>query len=157
MSLLKPNYRFNCVTDITAEDLKKAGVKLVLLDADNTISLHGSQEPFEGVVQWIENVRKNKIELIIISNNSEERIKPFANKLNLPFVSKSKKPLPNGFKKACKMFNLTPKDCAVIGDQVFTDVLGGRIFGAKVFLTEPLGPETDFFIKMKRKIEKYIR
>jgi len=157
LSVLKPQYRFNCILDITAEDLKAAGAKLVLLDADNTLSLHGSQEPACGVPEWIEEIKKEGFSLVIISNNSESRIKPFAEKLGLPFVFKSAKPLPKGFKKASEKFGFKPEETAVIGDQIFTDVLGGKLFGAKVFLTEPLGPETDFFIKIKRKFEKFIR
>ena len=157
MSVLKADYRFEKITDITAADLEKAGAKLVLLDADNTLSLHGSQEPFSGVSEWIEEIKKEGFQLVIISNNSESRIKPFADKLGLPFVFKSAKPLSKGFKKATEKFGFEPKETAVIGDQVFTDVLGGKLFGAKVFLTEPLGPETDFFIKIKRKFEKFIR
>lgn len=157
MSLLKPDYRFDKITDIKAEDLKKVGAKLLLLDADNTLSFHGSQTPFPGVPEWISEIKKSGFELVIISNNSERRIKPFAENLGLPFVYKSAKPLPKGFKKAAENFGISPKETAVIGDQLFTDVLGGKIFGSKVFLTEPLGPETDFFIKVKRKIEKFIR
>ena len=102
-------------------------------------------------------IKKSGINLVIVSNNSESRIKPFAEKLGLPFVYKSAKPLPKGFIKACKMFGAKTKEAAVIGDQIFTDVLGGNLIGAKVFLTEPTGPETDSFIKFKRRIEKYIR
>ena len=157
MSVLKPQYRFNCILDITAEDLKSAGAKIVLLDADNTLSLHGSDKPLDGVLEWISEIKKSGINLVIVSNNSESRIKPFAEKLGLPFVFKSAKPLSKGFKKASEKFGFEPKETAVIGDQIFTDVLGGKLFGAKVFLTEPLGPETDFFIKIKRKFEKFIR
>ena len=157
MSVLKADYRFEKITDITAEDLKKAGAKLVLLDADNTLSLHGSQEPFSGVPEWIFEIKKSGFELIIISNNSRERIKPFAEKLGLPFVYKSAKPLSKGFSIACKKLSAKPEETAVIGDQIFTDVLGGKLFGSKVFLTEPIGPETNAFIKFKRIIEKFIR
>ena len=157
MSFLKADYRFKKITDITAADLKKAGAKLVLLDADNTLSFHGSQKPYPGVPEWIEEIKKEGFVLVIISNNSESRIRPFAEKLGLPFVFKSAKPLSKGFKTACEKFGFEPEETAVIGDQVFTDVLGGKLFGSKVFLTEPLGPETDFFIKIKRKFEKFIR
>ena len=157
MSVLKADYRYDKITDIKAEDLKKAGAKIVLLDADNTLSLHGSQKPFEGVPEWIGEIKKEGFAVVIISNNSENRIKPFAKKLGLPFVYKSAKPLAKGFKKACKESGFRPNEAAVIGDQIFTDVLGGKLFGAKVFLTEPLGPETDPFIKIKRKLEKFIR
>lgn len=157
MSLLKPNYRFNCILDITPEDIKKSGARFVLLDTDNTLALHGSQKPMEGVAEWISKMRKNGIEPIILSNNSKERIEPFAKKLGVPYVYKSAKPLKKGFKIACKKLCAKPEETAVIGDQLFTDVLGGNLFGSKVFLTEPIGPETDPFIKFKRKIEKYFR
>lgn len=157
LSVLKPDHRFNSILDITAEDLLSAGTKLVLLDADNTLSLHGSQQPYPGVPEWIEEIKKSGINLCIVSNNSKDRIKPFADKLGLAFVYKSAKPLPKGFKEACRIFGVSPKETAVIGDQIFTDVVGGNWIGATVFLTEPLGPETDGFIKFKRIIEKYIR
>lgn len=154
---MKPHYRFNRITDITAEDIKKAGAGYLLIDADNTLALHGSQEPIEGIFEWISVMRKNGIEIIILSNNEKERIEPFAEKLGLPYVYKSAKPLSKGFRIACEKFGAKPEETAVIGDQLFTDVLGGNLFGSKVFLTEPIGPETDPFIKFKRKIEKYLR
>ncbi len=157
MSVLKPDYRFNCILDITAEDIKNSGARFVLLDTDNTLALHGSQEPLEGVSEWISEIRKSGIEPIILSNNSRERIEPFAEKLGIPFVYKSAKPLSKGFKIACKKLSANPEETAVIGDQIFTDVLGGKLFGSKVFLTEPLGPETNRFIKFKRILEKFIR
>ncbi|MBR3953255.1 MAG: YqeG family HAD IIIA-type phosphatase [Oscillospiraceae bacterium] len=157
LSLLKADYRFDCILDITPEDIKRTGAKFVLLDTDNTLALHGSQKPLEGISEWIENIRKNGIEPIILSNNDKERIEPFAKKLGIPFVYKSAKPLKKGFKIACKKLGAKPCETAVIGDQLFTDVLGGRIFGSKVFLTEPLGPETNYFIKIKRIFEKPFR
>ncbi len=157
MSLLKPDYRFDTILDITPEDIKKAGARFVLLDTDNTLALHGSQKPMEGVLEWIEEMRKNGIEPIILSNNDRERIEPFAKKLGIPFVYKSAKPLKKGFRIACRKLSAKPEETAVIGDQIFTDVLGGKIFGSKVFLTEPIGPETNAFIKFKRIIEKFIR
>ena len=157
MSLLKPDHRFNCILDITPEDLEKAGIKVVLLDTDNTLALHGSQDVLPGVTEWIAKIREKGIEPMILSNNSKERIEPFAKKLEVPFVYKSAKPLAKGFRIASKKFGVKPSETAVIGDQLFTDVLGGRLFGSKVFLTEPLGPETDFFIKIKRIFEKPFR
>lgn len=157
LPVLKPQYRFNCILDITAEDIKKSGARFVLLDTDNTLALHGSQKPHPGIPEWIGEMRKNGIEPIILSNNSRERIEPFAKKLGIPFVYKSAKPLSKGFRLACKKLGAKPEETAVIGDQIFTDVLGGNLFGSKVFLTEPLGPETHPFIKFKRIIEKFIR
>ena len=157
LSLLKADYRFETILDITPEDIINSGARFVLLDTDNTLALHGSGKPIEGVSEWIARIRENGIEPIILSNNSKERIEPFAKKLGVPFVYKSAKPLSKGFKTACRILGAKPEETAVIGDQIFTDVLGGKLFGSKVFLTEPLGPETDNFIKFKRIFEKFIR
>ena len=156
MPLLKPQYRFHNVMEIPPEDIKNSGATAVLIDADNTLALHNSQQPYPGVSSWIKTVIASGIPMIIISNNSAERVRPFAEKLGLPFVEKSAKPLPKGFLRACKRLGVKPAKAAVIGDQIFTDVLGGNLIGAKVFLTKPLGPETDNFIKFKRHLEKWV-
>ena len=153
---MKPQYKFNNILEITPEFLKEIGAKAVFADADNTLSFHGSQEPFPGVAEWIRELAGNGIPLVIISNNEKERIAPFAEKLGVPYIEKSAKPLTAGFSRAAKKFGIEPFEAAVIGDQIFTDVLGGNLFGAKVFLTKPLGPDTDRFIKVKRRLEKIV-
>lgn len=157
MPIFKAEYRFQTVLEITPEFLKNAGVRAALLDADNTLALHDSQKPLPGASEWIEKLKAAGIPVVIVSNNSEERIAPFAKRLSVPYIHKGAKPLPKGFLKACKKLGIRPSEAAVIGDQVFTDVLGGNLVGAKVFLTEPLGPDTDKFIKAKRRLEKYFR
>ncbi len=157
MGILTPSRRFNSVLEITAEDIRSQGAECVLLDADNTLSLHGSQKAHPGVENWLENMKSQGIKLIIISNNSKERIAPFAESLDLPFVYKSAKPLKKGFLEGCKKLGFAPQKAVVIGDQLFTDVLGGKLIGAATFLTEPLGEDTDPFIIAKRKIEKFFR
>lgn len=157
MQLFKPQYRFQNVMQIKPEDIKNSGAKAVLIDADNTLAFHDSQQPYPGVTDWIKGIIAAGIPMIIISNNSAERVRPFAEKLGLPFIEKSAKPLPKGFRRACERLGVSPRETAVIGDQIFTDVVGGNLIGAKVFLTEPLGPETDGFIKFKRHLEKWVK
>ena len=91
MSIFKPDFRFEKITDIKTEILLEHKIKIVLLDADNTLSFHGSKEPFPGVPEWLEEIRNCGIVPVIISNNSECRIKPFAKKLGLDYV-KAKSP-----------------------------------------------------------------
>lgn len=157
MQLFKPQYRFQNVMQIKPEDIKNSGAKAVLIDADNTLAFHDSQQPYPGVTGWIKDIIAAGIPMIIISNNSAERVRPFAESLGLPFIEKSAKPLPKGFRRACARLGVSPRETAVIGDQIFTDVVGGNLIGAKVFLTEPLGPETDGFIKFKRHLEKLVK
>lgn len=156
MKLLTPQYKFNNILEISPEFLKSIGAKAVFADADNTLSFHGSLEPFPGVAEWIRGLAGMGIPLVIISNNEKKRIAPFAEKLGVPYIEKSAKPLTTGFRRAAEKFGVEPSEAAVIGDQLFTDVLGGNLFGAKVFLTKPLGPDTDKFIKVKRCLEKIV-
>ena len=120
---------------IKPEDIKNSGAKAVLIDADNTLAFHDSQQPYPGVTGWIKDIIAAGIPMIIISNNSAERVRPFAESLGLPFIEKSAKPLPKGFRRACARLGVSQRETAVIGDQIFTDVVGGNLIGAKVFLT----------------------
>ena len=156
MPLLKPQYRFHNVMEITPEDIKNSGATAVLIDADNTLALHNSQQPYPGVSSWIKTVIASGIPMIIISNNSAERVRPFAEKLGLPFVEKSAKPLPKGFLRACKRLGVKPAKAAVIGDQIFTDVLGGNLVGVKTVLLTPIKLEDGLSFKIRRNLEKKI-
>ena len=157
MSLFSPTIILKRITEITPLILKEQGVEYLLLDVDNTLSTHHGTILIDGLTEWIEATLNSGIKLMVVSNSKEKRIKPFAAKIGLPFVSLALKPLPFGYNKAVKALGADKKKTAIVGDQIFTDVLGGNLIGAKVFLTEPLGRETDSFIKFKRKIEKFIR
>ena len=95
--------------------------------------------------------------MMIVSNNTEERVRPFAEILGLPYVADGKKPGTDGMRRAAEQLGgLRPEETAVIGDQIFTDVWGGNRFGALTIMVAPLGPETVPFIKLKRVVEKLV-
>ena len=95
--------------------------------------------------------------MMIVSNNTEERVRPFAEILGLPYVADGKKPGTDGMRRAAeKLGGLRPEETAVIGDQIFTDVWGGNRFGALTIMVAPLGPEIVPFIKLKRVAEKLV-
>ena len=70
--------------------------------------------------------------------------------------SSAKKPLPTGFRRACKRLGIKPEQAAVVGDQLFTDMLGGNLLGAYTVLTEPYELESMKFFKIKRACERFI-
>jgi HAD superfamily phosphatase (TIGR01668 family) len=152
--LFKPSAVFESVWDITPEFLKSKKIKTLLLDADNTLSVHRSQTPFERVPEWISLMKKSGINLIIVSNSEDERIKPFAKTLRLKYVSSAAKPLPVGYKNAIKKFNLNKKTTAAVGDQIFTDILGANLYGIKSIFVFPKEPEKSLPFRIKRFIEK---
>lgn len=152
--IFKPHLKKDCITYITLKDLEALGVDTLMLDVDNTLSLHHSQQPAEGITQWISDMQQAGIRLIILSNARKARVAPFADKLGLPFVSLAKKPLPNGYFKAKKMMGINFKKTAAVGDQLFTDMLGGHLACVKCILVTPFKLEDKWNFKIRRTIER---
>lgn len=156
MRLLMPNMGLENVTDVSIDIIKKLNIKAILLDVDNTIAAHGSNEPFDGVTQWLRMLKENKIKVLISSNNFKKRVEPFALKLGLPFISFSLKPFGIGFIRAKKLLKEKNKKILVIGDQVFTDILGANLVGMKSILLKPQSEDDPLSVRIRRKLEKRI-
>lgn len=155
MSLFYPTLYRRRITDVTIEDLRRQGVRGVLLDVDNTLTIHDAPDVTPEVATWLQEMTDAGFVLAIVSNNHPDRVAPFAEKLGLPFYALSRKPLPKGFRAAAADLGLRRNECVAIGDQIFTDIMGANLAGMTSILLEPIQPEVDQkFIVFKRKIEK---
>ena len=155
MSLFFPTLYRRRITDVTADDLHRLDAKAVLLDVDNTLTTHDTPDLTDEVKSWLAERQADGFVLLIVSNNREERVAPFAEKIGLPFYAHARKPLPFGFRAAARQAGVHRKQCVVIGDQIFTDMLGANLAGISSILLEPIQMETQQkFIVFKRKIEK---
>ena len=154
MALFKSSSVFRRITDIDLNFLKDNNIETLLLDVDNTLSTHHGTVLVEGLTDWLETMQSNGITLIVVSNSKHWRIEPFAGKLGLPFVSLACKPLPKGYRKAVKMVNADKKTTAIIGDQIFTDVLGANLYGIRSLLVRPVKLEDGWSFKVRRYFEK---
>ena len=154
--LLKPNIKLNRITDISTDLLKKYGIKALILDVDNTLSTHHGEVLTEGLEDWLEAMGKNGIGLVILSNSKRKRVAPFAAKIGLPFISMGLKPLPFKFSYALKALGTKRCETAIVGDQIFTDTLGGNLYGVTTILLDPIKLETSKSFKFKRKIERAV-
>ena len=155
MALFFPTLYRRRITDVTADDLHRLGAKAVLLDVDNTLTTHDAPDLTDEVKSWLAERQAEGFVLLIVSNNREERVTPFAEKIGLPFYAHARKPLPFGFRAAARQAGVHRKQCVVIGDQIFTDMLGANLAGISSILLEPIQMETQQkFIVFKRKIEK---
>lgn len=143
----------NSVLDITPELLSENHIRGLLLDIDNTLTTHDNPVPAEGVEKWIKIMKDSGIRLFLVSNNTPERVSPFAEKIGLEFVCNGKKPLSSGFNRAQKLMNIPFGELAVVGDQIFTDVLGANLKRVKCIYVRPMELEKKGFLKFKRKIE----
>ncbi len=154
--LLKPNIKLHGITDITVELLNKFDIKALLLDVDNTMSTHHGTVLTDGLIEWIANMQQNGIKLMVLSNSKRHRIQPFAARIGLPFISLGCKPLPTGYLRGVKALGEKRKNVAIVGDQIFTDVLGGNAVGVKTILLSPIKLEDGWSFKVRRRLEKEI-
>ena len=154
--LLKPDVKLDRITDIKIELLKKYGISALILDVDNTMSTHHGQILTEGLSDWLAYMQNGGIDLTILSNSNEKRVAPFAAKVGLDYISMGLKPLPFGFLRAVRSLGVKRKNAAIVGDQIFTDVLGGNAAGLKTILLTPIKPETALRFRFKRRLERLI-
>ena len=150
----KPHLQLNRATDVTAELLKEMNVTCLILDVDNTLCLKKGKIILDGVINWLAEMQKAGIKLIILSNAKPERMEGIAKNLGLPFVALGLKPLTVGYKRAAKRMGENIKNCAIVGDQLLTDILGGNLSRCKTILVCPVELETSFGFKIKRGIER---
>ena len=154
--LLKPDIKLDRITDIKIELLKKYSISALILDVDNTMSTHHGQILTEGLSDWLVYMQSGGIGLTILSNSNEKRVAPFAAKVGLDYISMGLKPLPFGFLRAVRSLGVKRKNAAIVGDQIFTDVLGGNAAGRKTILLTPIKPETALRFRFKRRLERLI-
>lgn len=104
MPLLYPTILKNRITDITAQELKERGIRGLLLDVDNTLTRHGSQELDPAVEVWIAEMQAAGIGLTVVSNALHKRVGPFAQRIGLRFIAFSCKPRRSAFGAACAVW-----------------------------------------------------
>ena len=154
--ILYPKLYCKRVTDITPEFLKDNNIKALILDVDNTL-IDFDRILLEGIVEWKEKMNSNQIECIILSNSNQlDKIQKIADALKIPFIRFATKPLKRGFKKAQKELNLPSENIAVVGDQIFTDVLGANRCKMFSILVEPIAEKDYLITKIKRPLENLV-
>lgn len=154
---LYPKIYLNNVKEITYELLQENNIKGLILDVDNTLIDYYKNMP-EGVEQWCKDLQKRDIKFCIASNsNKREKIKGVSEKLGIPYVFFAKKPLKMGLNKAKNIMGLKSEEVAVVGDQIFTDVLGANRCKMFSILVEPIKEKDILITIIKRPIENFIK
>lgn len=154
MGLFTPEVVFRDITHITPAFLRAKGVLALVLDVDNTLTAHGSQELSEPIAAWLHAMQAAGVRLMLASNNTKARVAPFAEKIGLPFASFCCKPSPRWLLAAQKQWGLPRRAIALVGDQIFTDQLAGRLYGVRVLLVRPMYEDVKPTIRIKRVLEK---
>ena len=157
MAIRMPTLATKHLLDVTPQMLRDLNVTAVLLDIDNTLSHHGAPIPFDGVVDWTKAMTAAGFQLMIVSNNTKERVTPFAAKFGLPFIWRACKPLPIGYLKAAKALHVRHRETVIIGDQIYTDVVGANCIGMRSILVEPAEHENGWSFRIRRHFETAVR
>ena len=149
-----PDYTFDRVEDITPAVLARLGVRALALDTDNTLTGDGSQALSASVAAWLASLRAAGVPAVIVSNNSPARVRPFAAVCGLPYVAGAKKPLRRSLAAVRGALGAAPREIAVVGDQLFTDMAYARRCGMRALRVEPVGADVPPFVRFKRKLER---
>lgn len=156
MSIFYPKLYIQGFGDLDIPALKAKGIDGLVLDIDNTLVPYHVPSPTPEVKAFVAELKANGIDAVIASNNTGERVTRFATELGIFAIHKAKKPLPGGLLRCAKTMGVKRKNTAVIGDQVFTDVLGANLCGMYSILVVPLPSEENTFFKVKRYFERII-
>ena len=148
-----PDYVFDSIYEITPLFLREHRIRGVLIDLDGTLASRKAPLPPEGLSDFLRELQESGLKIMIFSNNREKRVERFCQTLHIPFISRARKPFSRGFYLAMKKLNLSAQTLAIIGDQIFTDVLGGNRVGALTCYVRPVDWH-DFLIRARYHVER---
>lgn len=155
VSFSVPDYMFDSFRDVTPAFLKSLQVRCLLCDIDNTLVTYDDAQPTEAVLAWLSAMKENGITVIFLSNNNNDRVAKFTEAIDNAWSADAGKPLTKKAKQLLSQLGFSPKETAVLGDQVFTDVWTGNFLGARAtLLVPPIKDKTNLFFKSKRLLEK---
>ena len=139
MARLRARFVAHDIYEITGEALARRGFRLLLADLDNTLVPYGVPLPDEKLKAWRDDLNAHGVTLFVLSNNRHKtRPRIFSEALDVPWIGHAGKPKTPSFYRAMERMGVTREQTAIIGDQVFTDVLGGNRAGVSAILVEPI-------------------
>lgn len=139
MSVLKPDYYIENFSHLDIQKLKQKQIRLLLCDIDNTLVAFDDPHSNLAVHDFIESVKAEGIQVALMSNNVAARTRRFGKDLGVQKIySFCWKPMPFMYWKAMKDYACSPQETAILGDQLFTDILGGNLAGIYTILTKPI-------------------
>ena len=156
MNKFLPDMYQKTIFDISYNKLKTNGIKVLLFDLDNTLIEKEKAIPENATIELI-NKLKDDFTILIVSNTIKKtKVNIFHDKCNIPYVISAKKPFKLGYKRVKEIKDMNPKNVCMIGDQLLTDVWGGKRMGYFTVLVDPIGQDDMSVTKINRVIEAKI-
>jgi HAD superfamily phosphatase (TIGR01668 family) len=151
--LLAPRHRVRSVAALTPPRLRAWGIEALMLDLDNTLVPWGEAAVPPEVTAWLATLRRAGIPACLVSNNLSGRVRRAATLLDLPVAVGRFKPSAAKLRRALTIMGTAPARTAMVGDQVFTDVLAGNRLGVPTILVAPLSPREPLRVRLVRRLE----
>ena len=153
---MSPDLYLRSVCDIDLDALSAQGVDTLLMDLDNTLLPRDSSVMPDDIIAWAAQLPDRGFRVCLVSNNWHARVHEVAEALGFQLVAKAVKPLPFAFWRALKLMGVSRRQCAIVGDQMFTDVLGGKLLGIQTIMVLPLSESDLPHTLLLRRVEKIL-
>ena len=135
---LLPKIIITALTDVTQDLLRSRRIRLLMLDFDNTIVPYTTSIPTEQMHSWLDGMAKLDIQLCVVSNSKKDRVKIFCARYGIDCITHANKPFSKGIKECLAKYQISPCECALVGDQIFTDTLGANCTGVTSILVKAI-------------------
>lgn len=149
---LLPSFITQSLTDLTPDFLERQGISLLMLDFDNTIVPYTTNVPTDKMEVWLRRMVLSGITLCVVSNSTKDRVRIFCDRYGIACITHAKKPFSKGIRECLERFDCKPEEAMLIGDQIFTDTLGGNCCGVKTVLVKSIHNHT-FWLKLRHVAE----
>lgn len=113
------------VFQIDYQKLYDRGFRGIIFDIDNTLVHHGDSSTLE-IDDLFRRIQGIGLKTILLSNNDRERTERFIKNIDTPYICDADKPEPGNYLKAVKLLGIKKEEAVVVGDQIFTDILGAN-------------------------------
>ena len=147
-----PTYRADAITDVTVEDLHRLDIRLLMLDFDNTIVPYTTNEPTPEMLAWLKNMLASNVQICVVSNSHNDRVKIFCKQYGIDCITHAKKPFSKGINECLQRYGLPKTQCALAGDQIYTDTLGAGCAGIRSILVRAIHNH-NFWLKLRHVAE----
>ena len=151
-----PEKYLTSIFELDIDELIQEGIKGIIFDIDNTLVPYDVAEPTKEIITLFEEIKAKGLQITLVSNNTEDRVVKFNERLKVFAIHKSQKPRTINIRKAMRLMDVQEDQVLIVGDQVFTDVYGGNRAGIKTILVSPVSEKDEWITKVKRGIEKKI-
>ncbi len=138
LRVIRPDLFADRLAGVSLDRLAADGVRALIVDLDNTLVGYGCNEIARENADWIAEAKRRGFAVVLVSNNFTERVNRVSAEVGVPAIAGALKPLPHGFWRALTILGASKAQTIVVGDQLFTDVVGARLAGLRVILTRPI-------------------